>query len=226
MAVDRGELARAVLLLDDDHGESVRRPGDLDLLTGRTGRIVSTEHQDLVRVLVVGDQHLTPALTGQRDQGEEVVVVTELARLRLGGLLVRVEAGSSAQDRLAPADHDVLAVAVGDRDLVVRVGRDGLEAQATGARSGGLRLAAGAARGGHGLGGPHRRADESHGSGGGRHGHHGGGPHHRPARQGTGDDVAGVLVVAGVRDLLEAGVTAAVAAGQRRAPALVRADER
>ncbi|CAO0829468.1 hypothetical protein SMICM17S_09235 [Streptomyces microflavus] len=227
VTADRAQLAGAVLLLDDDHGESVRGPGDLHLLARGVGRIVAAEHEDLVRVLMVGDQYLTAALTAEREEREEVVVVTELARLRLGGLLVRVEGGRPAQDRFAPADHHVLAVPVGDGDLVVLIGRDRREPQAPGAGRGrftGRFVAVPGKRDGLRLGGVGAGQRGRSGCGGDRH--DGGGTHHRAARDGTGDDVARVLVVAGVRGLLEAGVPTAEAAGQRGTPARVGADER
>lgn len=209
VAGDGGEPARRPLALDDDDRQTVRGPGDLDLLTGRVGRVVAAEHQDLVGVLVVRDEDLAVALV-QRQQAQEVVVVTELAGLRLGGLLVRVEGGGAAEDRLSPPDDDVLGVAGRDGDLVVLVGGDGGEAQtartvgpATGARGSGGRC-----------GGLVVEPDDGTGTGGSGDRHHGGGAHHGSPRQGTGYHVADVLVVAGVRHFVETGVAAAVTAGE------------
>lgn len=130
---DRSELAGAVLLLDDHDGQAVRGPGDLDLLAGRVGGVVAAEHQDFVGVLVVGDEDTAVVLPAQRQQGEEVVVVAELTGLGLRRLLLGVEGGGAAEDRLAPADDDVLGVTGRNGDLVGGVGRDGGEAQTAGA---------------------------------------------------------------------------------------------
>lgn len=212
MAGDRGQLAAPLVLLHDHDGQAVRRPGDLGLLTGRVRGVVRLEHQDLVRVLVVRHKHLTASLTGERQQRQEVVVVTELGRLCRGGLVVRVERGGAAEDGLAPADHDVLGVPVGDHHGVGEVGGDGGEAEAAGRL-----VALGSRRGSFGGrlrllgagaddGGARRRGDR----------HDGRGTHHRTAAQRGGDDVTDVLVVAGVRYLVETGVATAVQAGHGR----------
>ncbi len=218
---DGRQLAAAALLLHDDDGHAVGGPGDLDLLAGRVLRVVAAEHERLVAVLVVRDEDLAAVLAAQRQQRQEVVVVTELHGLRLGGLLLRVERGRAAQDGVAPADDHVLRVAGGDGDPVGGVGRDGREAQAPRAVGpAGLPAARAPAlgRGGVRL----RRGGDDGGARRGRHGDGGGRTHHGAAGEGAGYDVAGVFVVAGVRHVLEARVTAAVAAGEGGTTARVR----
>lgn len=228
MTRDDGELAAARLLVHHDDRQAVRGPGDLDLLAGGLGGVVILEHQDLVRVLVVGHEELLAALALERQQAQEVVVVTELVGLRLGGLLVRVELGGAAQDRVAPADDDVLRVAVRNGHLVGGVGRDGREAQT--ARAVGLlaalAVAVVATDQGSGGGGGVAGARDDRGSRGGGDGHDGGAAHDRPAGERTRYDVADVLVVTGVGRLVETGVTAAVTAGHGGTSAGVRVEQR
>ena len=134
------------------------------------------------------------------------------------------KAGAPRRIGLAPADDDVLAVPVGDGHGVGGVGRDGGEPQAAGAGCGRL-VAAVAAGGRAAVGGRGRRGagPTRGGPGRGGDGHDGGGAHHRTAAERAGDDVADVLVVAGVRHLVEAGVTTAEAAGQGGTAAGMRA---
>lgn len=127
MPGDGGESAGPAVLLDHDGGQTVGGPRHLDLLTGGVRGVVPAEHQHLVGVLVVRHEQLPTALTGQREEREEVVVVTELAGLGLGGLVLRVEGGSTAQDGLTPTDDDILAISTGDGDGVGGVRRDGAE---------------------------------------------------------------------------------------------------
>lgn len=127
MPGDGGEPTGPAVLLDHDGGQTVGRPRHLDLLTGGVRGVVAAEHQHLVGVLVVRHEQLPTALTGQREESEEVVVVTELAGLGRGGLALRVEGGSTAQDGLTPTDDDILAISTGDGDGVGGVRRDGAE---------------------------------------------------------------------------------------------------
>lgn len=205
-----GEPAALPVLLDHDDAQTVGGPGDLGLLAGGVGGVVSLEHQDFVRVLVVRHEQLTAALARQREQREEVAVVAELARLRLGGLLVRVEGRGAAQDGLAPADDHVLAVALGDGHGVGGVRRDGGEAQA----AGGLAAGEGGGRALGCLGGGRGRARaDDRAPGGDGDGHGGCRAHHGTAADRSGDDVADVFVGAGVGRRVKAGVTAAVPTG-------------
>src|SRR3546814_13357619 len=55
----------------------------------------------------------TVGAEGQADVADEVVVVAELLRLRGGTLLQRVERGRIREDRIAPADEHLGAVARG-----------------------------------------------------------------------------------------------------------------
>lgn len=220
MPGDGRELPGPPVLLDDDGGQAVRCPGDLDLLLRRVGGVVATEHEHFVGVLVVGDEDLPVALARQRQQSEEVVVVAELLRLRLGGLVLRVEGGRTAQDGLAPADDDVLRVAVRDGHGVGGVRRDGLEAQAARAAGG----VAGAGRGGGGrLGGARLRGGDGGGGAdrGGR-GDDGRGAHHRTAAEGVGDDITDIWVGSGVRHLVETGVSTPETAGQGCSATMMR----
>lgn len=202
----------------------MRGPGDLDLLAGGVGGVVAAEHQDLVGVLVVGDQELLVPV--QREQGEEVVVVPELTGLRGGGLLLRVEGGGAAEYGLAPADDDVLAIAAGDGHGVGGVGRDGSETQT--ARHGGVggmggvRVMGGAGGGFRALGADDVRGGPRRGG----HGDDGGGTHHGTATEGAGDHIAEVLVGAGVGNLVEAGVTTPETAGHRGPAARMRSGRR
>lgn len=108
----------------------------------------------------------------------------ELTGLGGGGLVLRVEGGRAGQDGLAPADDDVLPVALGDDDGVGGVRHDGFEPQPAGTTTAERRGGRGEALGGR-----------------------GGGAQRGPAAEGAGDDVADVLVGAGVGNLVEAGVT-------------------
>lgn len=221
---DGGELAGAPVLLDHDGGQPVRGPGDLDLVAGRVGGVVAAEHQNLVGVLVVRDEERMAALTGEREQRKEVVVVAELVGLGLRRLVLRVEGGGAAQDRLAPADDDVLLVPVGDGHGVGGVGLDGGEPQTAGGPA--LALPRARARGGfgRGRGGGRGGAERGGRTGRGGHGDDGGGSHHRAAAQRARDDVAHVGVGAGVGHLVEAGVTTAEPTGQGGTAAGMRAD--
>lgn len=67
------------------------------------------------------------ALAGQREKREEVVVVPELPGLCGGGLVLGVEGGHAAQDGVAPADDDVLAVAVGTVTVSSVLGATGVK---------------------------------------------------------------------------------------------------
>ena len=129
----RAQSAVAVVL-DGDDGQPVRSPRDPHLLLGRVVLVVGGEHVRFGGVLVVDHEQL---LAADLDDFGEVVVVTELLLLGLGGLAVEVELGRVGDDRVAPADHDVLPVPVGDGDRVPVVGRDGWEAQSDRCGAGG-----------------------------------------------------------------------------------------
>ncbi len=218
--------AAPALLLHDHGGQAVRRPGDLDLLAGRVLGVVVAEHEHLVGVLVVGDEDLAAVLTAQRQQREEVVVVAELPGLRLRALLLRVEGGRAAQDRLAPADHHVLPVPLRDGHDVVGVGRDGREPEpARTVRP--RRFPVPVSLPGRRRGLRRRRPRHAHGPGArGGHGDDGGGTHHGTAAERAGDDVTDVLVGAGVGHLVEAGVTTPETAGHGGPAAGVRTGRR
>ena len=65
----------------------------------------------------------------KRDEADKVVVVAELARLRGGGLVSRVESGTVSPERVAPAQQEVGAVAFGDMMGLVEAARDFREAE-------------------------------------------------------------------------------------------------
>lgn len=227
MAGDRGELAGTALLLDDDRGQTMRGPGDLDLLLGRVGGVVATEHEHLIGVLMVGDEDLAAALAGHRQQREEVAVVPELTGLGLRGLLRRVEGGHTAQDGLAPADDDVLRVSVRDGHGVGGVRRDGVEPQTTRTAAEGTGpLGRRGGLGGLGL----RRGKGGGGAHGGGSGDDGGGAQRRTAADGLGDHVTHVRIRGGVGHFVETGVTTPEPAGQGGPTAgmrvTVRSDDR
>ena len=98
-----------------DHGHAVRGPGRADEGGGvGAGR----EHDALVGVLVVAHEQGAGAGAVGLDDVEVVVVVAELPGLRLGRLVVRVEGRRAGQDRVAPAQDRVPAVAGRDRHVV------------------------------------------------------------------------------------------------------------
>lgn len=106
-------------------------PGDLDLLTGGVRRVVPVEHDLFVGVLVVDHQEL-PVPAVQIEKRHVVAVVTELLGLCGGALAAGVEAGCAGQQRVAPADHDLLGEAFGHGDGIGGVRSDRLEVQAAG----------------------------------------------------------------------------------------------
>jgi hypothetical protein len=114
--------------LDLDHAQPVRGHGHLELVDGqRVERGEAREHQLLVGVLVIGHEQRPVALPIERQHREVVVVVAELAGLRLPGLLVRVEGGGAGDDLVAPADHHRRVVPVRHDQGVELVGWDRLE---------------------------------------------------------------------------------------------------
>lgn len=168
----------------------------------------------VVEPLVVAGADDRPPVLGQPHGGGLVLETAESGVLAgHGGRVVRV----------VRAGLDDVAEAVGPR-RTPRRGRSGgrtargdrWEAEAAGgggrAGGGGLGLRGGGRDGGRtGVGG---------------HGHDGGGAERGTAAEATGDDIADVLVGAGVGNLVETGVTAAVAAGQGGPAAGMRAGRR
>jgi hypothetical protein len=72
------------------------------------------EHQLLVGVLVIHHEEAVLARPVDRDEGQEVAVVAELAPLGLGRLRLRVEGGRARQHRIAPPQQDLRIVTLGD----------------------------------------------------------------------------------------------------------------
>jgi hypothetical protein len=185
----------------------VRGGADLpDVGGGHRGR----EHDGLVRVFVVGEQHSTAALAaGEFEDVGVVVVVAELPCLGCSALVVEVEVRGVVEDRVTPADHGLPGEAFRNREGVdggihrsdggeLELGRAvavlGCRGQAGAAGHGGLGRGQGRTeRDGEGTGGAEAQ--------GGAAGH------------GRGGDVAEVAVRAGVADLARAGVVALQRAG-------------
>jgi hypothetical protein len=125
--------------------------GHRDPLDRRVVVDAGGEHQLLVGVLVVGDEH--GAAGGEWDDADVVAVVAELALRGRRGLRERVEGGGVGGDRVAPADQDVVGVAARDRDVVADVRGDRREvgervaAVAPARRAAGAGVAAAAADG-------------------------------------------------------------------------------
>ena len=90
------------------------------------------EHQVGIDVLVVGDQQeaVAAAAAGrQRIKAEIVVVVAELLFLGGGRLIGRIEGRRAGDDGIAPADHHLHVVALGDMLLGVERVRELLEGE-------------------------------------------------------------------------------------------------
>ena len=106
---------------------------DLDHVAGDAAALAidAGEHQVGVGVFVVDPQQaaVRRARTGrQRHEGDVVVVVAELGRLRGRRLHGGIEGGRAARDRVAPPDQHVGAVAFGDVMAFVGAMDDFLEA--------------------------------------------------------------------------------------------------
>ena len=104
---------------------------DLDrhLLGRGVVAVVAGEHVAAARVLVVHAQE--PEARRPRVERQEphvVAVEAELSPCGGCGLVVQVEGGRAAQDRVAPADEHVGGVAGGDVDGVLEVVWDALDA--------------------------------------------------------------------------------------------------
>jgi hypothetical protein len=200
-----------VLALQLDHGQPVRRLADgADLGGGHRRR----EHDGVVCVLVVGEEHRTAALaTGDFEDVRVVIVVAELALLRRGSLRIEVERRGALEDRVAPPDERPPREAGGHGHRIDVSGDrgDGGEPQLGGAgmavailRSGRKACpAVGYCRFGGGQG---TAEDDGEGTGGAEA--QGG-----AAGQRGGRDVAEVAVGAGVAYLARAGVVALERAG-------------
>ena len=206
-ALDVGPRRVLVLAFQLDDGEPVRGGADLpDIGGGHRGR----EHDGLVGVFVVGEQHGAAALAaGDLEDVGVVVVVAELPRLRRRGLVAEVEVRGVVEDRVTPADHGLPGEAFRDGDGVdggIHRGDGGeLELGRAVAVLGGRGQAGAAGHGGLGRGQGRTERDGERTGGaeaqGGAAGH------------GRGGDVAEVAVRAGVADLAGAGVVALERAG-------------
>ena len=91
------------------------------------------EHDLGVGVLVVRPQQGLAVWQGQ--QRQVVAVVAELSGLGLRGLRGEVELGSAGHDGLTPAQENVVAVALGDHDVVGQARLDRGEGERPGRRT-------------------------------------------------------------------------------------------
>ena len=105
------------------------------------------KHDLLVGVLVIDHEEAMLGAALEREVAHEVVVVAELLLLGRGGLRVRVERRGTRQDRVAPADQNVGAVARGHVMGLVDAGLDLGEAEAGLGRAASARRPAARARG-------------------------------------------------------------------------------
>ncbi len=127
--------------LDLDHRKPVRRHVGLGLLARQpfdaiVGLAESLEHQLGVGVLVVHAKQAARRVLRtprQRHIGHEVVVVTELTRLRGAALPAKVEFRRAGHDPVAPADEHARAIARRDVDRLVEAMRNLREGEAGGA---------------------------------------------------------------------------------------------
>ena len=122
LAVDLADLDDAAAMGGHFDGDAIGigvRHHDLALLDRDDAR----EHQVLVGVFVVDHEQAVLGRAVDRDVAHEVVVVAELARLRLRGLVQRVELGRVGEDRVAPAQEHVGVVAFGHVVIGVDAGR-------------------------------------------------------------------------------------------------------
>ena len=115
-ALDVGPRLVLVLAFEFDDGQAVGGAADGPCFGGRQG---CREHDRLVRVLVVGEQHGAAVLRAfQRQDVRVVVVVAELPGLGGRGLGVEVEVRGVVEERVAPADDRLPAEALRDGDGV------------------------------------------------------------------------------------------------------------
>ena len=118
----------SVRTLDFENRAAVRHHLDLDQLARNAleadvlGVLAANarEHQFFVGVFVIDNQQAVIRAAVDRDVAEVIVVIAELARLGLGGLLLGIEVGRVRQHLVAPADQHIGVVAF--RDVVVWVG--------------------------------------------------------------------------------------------------------
>ena len=197
-----------VLPLQFDHGQPVRGSPHCTDLGGRHG---GREHDVLVGVFVVGEEHRAAALAARNlEDVRVVVVVAELLLLRGRRLAVDIERRGVLEDRVTPADHGLPGEPGrhGQRVHVRGDGRDRGELQ-LGLAEAVLRCGgeAGAAVG-HCRSGRRCCTAEHDGERTGGAEAEGGAAGH-----GGGGDVAEVAVGAGVADLARAGVVALQRAG-------------
>ena len=219
-AVERAELALefagALHLGDLEDGVAVASPTDLYLLLGGVLRVVVREHHRLGGVLMRAHVDHAVLVIRVLDEAGEVIVEAELLLRIRGSLVVDVEFRRALDDRVTPGNQDGLLIALGDDDLILGVGLNGLEVHALGGGEldvGALDFAGlvgGAAScrilfvwcGTRSQGGGTTNGDDGQATG---------------TQGGTaGELIAEVRVIGGVLALAEAGITALVGAGKRR----------
>ena len=114
-----------VILFHSKDGLAVGSQSDVDLLLSSIFFLVSTEHHRLGGVLVRADVQQCAVFS--LNQASEVIVEAELLQLVFRSLLVKVELRATLVDWVAPANQNILLVAVRDNDCVFRVRLDGFE---------------------------------------------------------------------------------------------------
>jgi len=64
------------------------------------------------RIFMIDAHHR--AVAAQRDIADIIIVIAELLCLCFGRLAQRIECGRAGQDRIAPTDHDLHLMSLGD----------------------------------------------------------------------------------------------------------------
>ena len=80
------------------------------------------EHDLFVGVFVIDAEQPAVAAVFQREERDVIVVVAELLELRCGALLKRVERGRVGEQRIAPSEQNVGAIAFGHMVRLVDAG--------------------------------------------------------------------------------------------------------
>ncbi len=132
-------------LRDFDDGDAVGRHFDRDELgrhVWKADQILASdagEHDLLVGIFVIDAEEAAPAAFVERQEGDVVVVVTELLQLRRGALPQRVEGRRVGKQGIAPTEQHVSPVSLGDMVGAVDAGRDFREGEAVGGVDGASR---------------------------------------------------------------------------------------
>ena len=116
LSVDIDRPRRLLVRADEfGNGQSVGFTADRPLI----GSVhVLGVHDGVVRVFLVGEEHGPVGVIGVDLDGQEVVVVAELAALRLWALILRVKFRRVGKQGVSPADDRMPGVAFGDDEFV------------------------------------------------------------------------------------------------------------